>query len=87
MLPPGWKSGANLASVRTDSQGRYVLRLPAPVKGVIISVDQFARAPDGREFPVKPAKRGAEQRQLTFALLTGDVEDADWVVGSNDSKE
>jgi hypothetical protein len=54
---------------------------------VIISVDQFARAPDGQEFPVKPAKRGAEQHQLTFALLTGDVEDADWVVGSNDSSK
>jgi protocatechuate 3,4-dioxygenase beta subunit len=87
MLPPGWKSGANLASVRTDSKGRYVLRLPTPAKGVIISVDQFARGSDGREFPVKPAKRGAEQRQFTFALLTGDVEDADWVVGSNDSSK
>jgi beta-lactamase regulating signal transducer with metallopeptidase domain/uncharacterized GH25 family protein len=86
-LPPGWKSGANLASVRTDSQGRYVLRLPAPVNGVIISIDQFARAPDGQEFPVKPLKRGAAQRQLTFALLTGDVEGADWVVGSNDSSQ
>ena len=87
MLPPGWKSGANLASVRTDSKGHYVLRLPAPVKGVIISVDQFARALNGREFPVKPVKSGAEQRQLTFALLTGDVEGADWVVGSNDSSK
>jgi hypothetical protein len=87
MLPPGWKSGANLASVRTDGKGRYVLRLPAAAKGVIISVDQFARAPDGQEFPVKPAKRGAEQRQLTFATLTGDVNDADWVVGSNESSK
>ena len=87
MLPPGWESGANLASVRTDSKGRYVLRLPAPVKGVIISVAQFARAPDGREFPVKPVKRGAEERQLTFALLTGDVEDADWVVDSKESSK
>jgi beta-lactamase regulating signal transducer with metallopeptidase domain len=87
MLPPGWKRSANLASVRTDSKGRYVLRLPAPVKGVIISVDQFARAPDGREFPVKPVKRGAEEGQLTFALLTGDVDDADWVVDSKDSSK
>ncbi|HUE13411.1 MAG TPA: M56 family metallopeptidase [Planctomycetaceae bacterium] len=87
MMPPGWKSGANLASVRTDSKGRYVLRLPAPVPEVIIWVDQFARAPDGQEFPVKPVKRGAKQRQLTFALLTGDVDDADWVVGSNGSSK
>lgn len=88
MLPPGWKSGsAELASVRTDSKGCYVLRLPAPVKGVIISVDQFARTPDGREFPVKPVKRGAEERQLTFTLLTGDVDDADWVVDSKDSSK
>jgi hypothetical protein len=50
------------------------------VKGLIISADQFVRAPDGREFPLKPAKRGAEERQLTFALLTGDVDEADWVV-------
>ena len=90
MLPPGWKSGANLASVRTDSKGRYVLRLPAPANGIILSVDRFARSPDGREFPVKPVKRSAEKRgveqgQLTFALLTSDVEDADWVVGSTDS--
>jgi hypothetical protein len=70
MLPPGWKSSADLASVRTDSKGRYVLRLPAPVNGVIISVDEFARAPDGREFRVKPVKRGAQKRQLVFALLT-----------------
>jgi hypothetical protein len=87
MLPPGWKSGAELASVRTDSKGRYVLRLPAPAKGVIIWVHQFARAPDGREFPVKPVKRGAEERQLTFTLLTGDVDDADWVVDSKDSSK
>jgi beta-lactamase regulating signal transducer with metallopeptidase domain len=87
MLPPEWKSSANLASVRTDSQGRYVLRLPAPAKGVIISVNEFARAPDGREFRVKPVKRGAQQRQLVFALLTGDVEDADWVVDSKDSSK
>ncbi len=87
MLPPGWKSGNNLASVRTDSKGRYVLRLPAPVKGVIISVHEFARAPDGREFSVKPVKHGAKKRQLTFALLTGDVDDADWVVDSKDSSK
>jgi hypothetical protein len=87
MLPPGWKSSANLATVRTDSKGCYVLRLPAPVKGVIISVNEFARAPDGREFPVKPVKRGAQERQLTFALLTGDVEDADWVVDSKGSSK
>ncbi|MHC4400431.1 MAG: hypothetical protein ACYTG0_12210, partial [Planctomycetota bacterium] len=86
VLPPGWKSGAaELASVRTDSKGRYVLRLPAPAKGVIISVRGFARAPDGREFPVKPVKRGAEERQLTFTLLTGDVDDADWVVDGGDA--
>lgn len=87
MKPPGWKSSTELASVRTDSKGRYVLRLPAPVKGVIISVDQFARAPDGREFRVKPVKGGAEKGQLTFDLLTGDVEDADWVVDSKDSSK
>jgi hypothetical protein len=85
MLPPGWKEGTHLASTRTDSKGRYVLRLPAPVTGVVLSVDQFARAPDGREFPVKPVKRGAGERQLTFAVLTGDVDDADWVVDSKDS--
>jgi beta-lactamase regulating signal transducer with metallopeptidase domain len=87
MKPPGWTSSVELASVRTDSKGRYVLRLPAPVKGVIISVDEFARAPDGREFRVKPAKRGAGERGLTFALLTSDVEDADWVVDSKDSSK
>jgi hypothetical protein len=87
MLPPGWKFSANLASVRTDRKGRYVLRLPGPVKGVIISVNEFARAPNGREFPVKPVKRGAEGRQLTFALLTGDVVDADWVVDSKGSSK
>lgn len=87
MLPPGWKSSADLASVRTDSKGCFVLRLPAPVKGVIISINEFARAPDRREFPVKPVKRGAGERHLTFALLTGDVDDADWVVDSKDSSK
>jgi len=86
-LPPGWGSGVELASVRTDSNGRYVLRLPAPVQGAIISVNGFARAPDGREFPVKPVKRGAEKRQLTFTLLTRDVDDADWVVDPKDSSK
>jgi len=32
-------------------------------------------------------KRGAEERQLSFALLTGDVDDADWVVDSKDSSK
>ncbi|MGO9108111.1 MAG: M56 family metallopeptidase [Thermoguttaceae bacterium] len=86
-LPPGWSRGAELASVRTDSNGRYVLRLPAPVKGAIISVNGFAWGPDGRQFRVKPVKRGAEKRQLTFTLLTGDVDDADWVVDSKDSSK
>jgi hypothetical protein len=54
----------------------YVLRRPALVKGLINSADQFVRAPDGREFPVKSAKRGAEERQLTLALLTSDVDEA-----------
>ncbi len=87
MLPPGWNSGTELASVRTDNNGRYVLRLPASVQGTIISVYEFARAPDGREFPIRPVKRRAEERQLTFALLTGDVDDADWVVDSKDSSK
>jgi hypothetical protein len=87
MSADGWQSGVNLAHARTDSEGRYRLRLPAPAKRVFISVDEFARAPDGREFPVKPVKRRAKQRQLTFAPLTGDVDDADWVVAPNDSSK
>jgi hypothetical protein len=84
MLPLGWKERARLASTRTDSKGRYVLRLPAPVKGVLISADQDIRAPDDTFRQAKPVGRGADARQLTFDLSTDDVKDADWVV---DSKE
>jgi protocatechuate 3,4-dioxygenase beta subunit len=87
MMPPGWNQSTDLASVRTDSKGRYALRLPAPAKGVIILADQSARAPNGRDFPVRPVKRVAEEHQLTFALLTGNVDDADWVVDSKDSSK
>jgi beta-lactamase regulating signal transducer with metallopeptidase domain len=84
MLPPGWKEGAHLASTRTDSKGRYVLRLPAPVKGVLISVDQPIRAPDGTFQQARPVGRSAKASQLRFDLLTDDVNDADWLVGSKE---
>ena len=84
MLPRGWKSGTELASARTDSKGGYVLRLAAPVEGVLISVDQPIRAPDDTFQPAKPVGPGAEDRNLRFDLLKDDVKDADWVVGSKE---
>ena len=84
MKPPSWKESAHLASTRTDSKGRYVLRLPAPVEGVLIWSDQSIRAPDGTFQQAKPVGRGAEASQLRFDLLTHDVKDADWVVGSKE---
>jgi beta-lactamase regulating signal transducer with metallopeptidase domain/uncharacterized GH25 family protein len=81
MLPDGWKSGVDLASARTDSKGGYVLRLPAPVERVLISVDQYIRAPDGTHQQAKPVGRAAVAGDFEFDSLTADVKDADWVVG------
>lgn len=80
VIPPGWNGSPALASVRTDSNGRYLLRVPTPAKGVTISIDREARAADGREYPVKPVKGGDKERQLTFTELTRNVDDADWIV-------
>ncbi len=84
MLPGSWKSGVELGSARTDSEGAYVLRLPAPAERVIISVHHVIEAQDGTFQQAKPVGSGAQAGEFIFDLLTADVKDADWVVGSKE---
>jgi hypothetical protein len=91
MLPSGWESGTDLASIRTDREGRYELRLPAPAERVHVSIPQSIRAPDGTFQQARLAGPAADpfnqERVLTFNVLTGDVENADWVVNSAEAKK
>jgi beta-lactamase regulating signal transducer with metallopeptidase domain len=86
MLPPGWAASAELGSARTDSEGHYALRIPAPVPGVQVSVGRAIRAPDGTYGQATAVGHGANAndqfRSMKFDPLTRDVEGADWVVKS-----
>jgi hypothetical protein len=83
--------GTDLASIRTDREGRYELRLPAPAERVHVSIPQSIRAPDGTFQQARLAGPAADpfnqERVLTFNVLTGDVENADWVVNSAEAKK
>lgn len=81
LMPGNWESGVDLATVRTDSQGDYLLRLPATTERVVLSVDQVVKAPDGTFQRARAVGRGAEGGNFIFPSLTGDVDAADWVVG------
>lgn len=86
MLPVTWASGVELDSARTDAEGRYVLRVPAPVERVIISVSQSIRAADGTYPQPRAVGNGANAvdqfRNIKFDLLEDNVEDADFEVGA-----
>jgi beta-lactamase regulating signal transducer with metallopeptidase domain len=87
-LPVGWRSGVDLPSARTDGEGRYALKLPAPICGVRICVFQSIRMPDGSFQRPKAVGSGADaldqKQSIKFDLLDADVEDADWEVGSEE---
>jgi hypothetical protein len=81
LLPASWKSSVELDSTRTDAEGRYTLKLPAPVERALITVPE-----DGNDLHAKAVGNGAnagdKNRTIMFHLLTEDVEDADWEVSS-----
>jgi hypothetical protein len=83
LAPAGKEIGYELGSARTGDDGRYALRLPAPLAGVNLST-QFERASDGTYQQGKAVGRGSSRDKLypsmTLDRLTGDVNDADWVV-------
>ncbi|HEX4144478.1 MAG TPA: M56 family metallopeptidase [Pirellulales bacterium] len=75
MPPEGWE----LESTHTDAQGRYTLRLPAPLEHVHVNVSAGSNHPE-----FKPIGTHADARGETISIepLTEDVHDADWVAKS-----
>lgn len=82
MLPLSWQSGVKLDNTRTDAEGRYTLRVPAPVERLFVTVSPSFQAPDGTYPAAKAVGKGAnpidQNRNIMFEMLTEDVEDADW---------
>jgi len=85
-LPDSWEMGNDLGSARTDAEGRYALRLPAPAQRVSISIPMGVQMPDGSYHQFKAvgprADAGNQFRTINFDVLIDDVKDADWVVDS-----
>jgi beta-lactamase regulating signal transducer with metallopeptidase domain len=80
--PAAWKSAVNLGSVRTDSEGAYVLRLPATAQRMILSVHHVIEAHNGTFQHGRPVGQGAEVGDFNFDGLTADQAGVDWWVGS-----
>lgn len=79
MLPASWVSSVDLDSARTDAEGNYTLRLPAPVERAYISV--WAAGNYHQAIAVgNGANAGDKNRTVRFDLLTEDVEEVDWEV-------
>jgi hypothetical protein len=83
LAPSSRELGHELGSTRTGGDGRYALRLPAPLEGVSLSTG-FELASDGTYQQGKAVGRGSNRDKLYPSMsldrLTGDVNDADWVV-------